>query len=348
LLLQAHAAVVLLLVAVLRHPALLLQLQGTLALQQLAGAGITTVVVGALALLVDPALLFLAGDALAPVGAFALFHAIALLGDPLRGQRLLVAPVLAQPLLTGVVLRDAGITLAARRSLPLLRKALFAALPFEALPIDALAGGRRTLSFGGALRGQALFGGLPVDLLSALDLLPGGLAAAFGILLLMALPILPQSVLLLARLRRTLLLLRGALVRGCGAALVCVVTLPGLRGACGRLRCRGLLPPLRRLLVILARIGLLLAVLLFFVLLLVLVARILARVGRGIEAGGQQGAERDGQQGALGEDVHGDPRGAAPWGRAQATACLWCTTSEIHLMTSEQNWMHSAPVGRRS
>jgi hypothetical protein len=78
----------------LRHPALLLQLQGALALHQLAGAGITAVVIGALALLLDPALLFLAGDAVAPVGALALFDASALFGDPLRDQRLLVVPII--------------------------------------------------------------------------------------------------------------------------------------------------------------------------------------------------------------------------------------------------------------
>jgi hypothetical protein len=272
----------------------MLQLQGALALQHLAGAGITAVIIGALALLVDPALLLLARDAVALFSAFALFGAIALFGDPLRNQRLPVVPILARLLLAGSVLKSARVALAARRSLSLLGKGWFAALPFEALLFYALAGSRRTLPFRGALRGQALFRGLSIALLSALDLLPGGIAA-FGIL--------P-----LARLRRTLL--PGTLACGFDPVLGCVVTLAGLRGACIRLDYRGMLSWLLRLLVVLARICLVLVLLV--VLLLVLVARILARIGRGIEAGGQQGAERDGQQGAVGNDVHGDPRSAAP------------------------------------
>src|SRR3546814_7965777 len=51
LLLQAHAAIVFLLVAVLGHAPLLLQLQGALAFQHLPGGGIPAVVLGALALL---------------------------------------------------------------------------------------------------------------------------------------------------------------------------------------------------------------------------------------------------------------------------------------------------------
>jgi len=278
LLLQAHAAVVLLLVAVLGHAPLLLQLQGALAFQHLAGGGIAAVVLGALALLVDAALLLLAGNAVVAFGA------IARLGDPLRGQRLLAAPVLADP----------GVTLAVRGGLALLREALFAVLPFEALLVAVVGCRSRTLPRRrGALRSHSLFRGL----LLAQGLLPGNLLA-LGDLTGLAL-----AVLLLAGMRRPLLF--GALPRGRGGALLGGFALASLRGACIGLCRGGMILPLRRLLG-LARIRLLL--LLLVVLLLVLVARILARVGRGIEAGRQQGAEHGGQQGSVADGVHGNPR----------------------------------------
>jgi hypothetical protein len=270
----------------------MLQLQGALAFQRLAGGGITTVVLGALALLLDPALLFLAGNAIA------LFGTIARLGDPVGDQRLLAAPVLARPILAGT-----GVTLAVRGGLALLRETPFAVLPLEALLFAAAPGSRGTLLGRRALRGRALFGGLSSGLL-----LPLGELAAFG-----GLTILALANLLLVDLGRALLLC--TLTRHSRAlALLRNVVLTYLQGARLGLRGGSMILSLRRFLALAVLVCLDLALV---VLLLVLVARILARVGRGIEAGGQQGAEHGGQQGAVGNEVHGKPSVA---GRKQLLA----------------------------
>jgi hypothetical protein len=64
----------------LGHAPLLLQLHGALAFQRLPGGGVPAVILGALALLLDPALLLLAGNAIA------LFGPIARVGDPVGDQ----------------------------------------------------------------------------------------------------------------------------------------------------------------------------------------------------------------------------------------------------------------------
>jgi hypothetical protein len=284
----------------LRHATLLLQLQGALAFQGLPRGDIPAIVLGALALLVDPALLLLAGNAIAVIGMIARLGTITRLGDPVGGQRLLAAPVLA----------GAGVALAVCGGLALLRKTLFAVLPFKALLLGVAARLSRTLLLGvaagrcrallrrGALRCQALFR----SLLLALGLLSGKLLA-FGDLAVLPLAVLLLPGLLLPVMRDALLV--GALVRGRGAALLGGFALASLRGARVGLGCGGMILALRRLLV-LARLCLLF--LLLVVLLLALVARILARIGRGTEAGGQQGAEHGGQQGTVGNGVHGNPR----------------------------------------
>jgi hypothetical protein len=205
--------------------------------------------------------------------------------------------LLAAPVLPRAILAGAGVALAIDGRLALLREALFAVLPLEALPVAVMACRSRTVLGRGALRGQALF----CSLLLALGLLPGSLLPC-SLLALGDLAVLALAVLLLSGMCHPLLF--GALACG-GGALLAGFTLASLRGARIGLRHGGMVLPLRRLLA-LARIRLLLRLLV--VLLLVLVARILARIGRGIEAGSQQGAEHGGQQGTVGNGVHGNPR----------------------------------------
>jgi hypothetical protein len=289
----------------LGHAPLLLQLHGALAFQRLPGGGVPAVILGALALLLDPALLLLAGNAIAVIGMIARLGTITRLGDPVGDQRLLAAPFLA----------GAGVAFAVCGGLALLRKTLFAVLPFKALLLGVAARLSSTLLLGvaagrsrallrrGALRCQALFR----SLLLALGLLSGKLLA-FGDLAVLTLAVLLLPGLLLPVMRDALLvgaLLVGALVRGRGAALLGGFALASLRGSRVGLGCGGMILALRRLLV-LARLCLLF--LLLVVLLIALVARILARIGRGTETGGQQGAEHGGQQGAVGNGVHGNPR----------------------------------------